>query len=247
MIMSWSFDKVTPIARSVMDCAIIYDVIRGADGKDNSVRASSFSFDSSRDLSGISIGYHTRFFEKELMGNPKEGSYRDHLIKVRKVSKTVLDYFIKRGVNLIPLDFSIDSKGCGIMLEVEASAAFDSYTRNHLNDRKEINSWPRRFRQYRFVSAVDYLKAARYRTLFMEELEEALKEVDVFIEITWSNNWTTNLAGLPVIVLPCGFLYGRPVSITFIGKRDKEEELFAMAHVYQQATSHHLKHPKSFS
>ena len=244
MVMSWSFDKVTPISKSVEDCAIVYSNIIGSDGKDNSVIDPTFSWDYGKSINDINIGYHSRFFEEELMGNPEDGNYKNHLIKIREISRGVLDFFQDRGKKLTALDFDIDSKGCGIMLEVEAAAAFDEYTKSHLHDSQEINSWPKKFRQYRFLPAVDYIKAARYRMEVIKQLEQALKGIDVYIEITWSNNWTTNLAGLPIIVMPCGFLYDRPVSITFVGSFNKEEELFVVANEFQKATRYNKEYPK---
>ncbi|MBT4864364.1 MAG: hypothetical protein HON53_04475 [Planctomycetaceae bacterium] len=57
----------------------------------------------------------------------------------------------------------------------------------------------------------------------------------------------TNLTGHPTVVLPNGFRkrddVETPTSITFTGRLYGESELLAVAHAYQQATGHHLKHP----
>jgi Asp-tRNA(Asn)/Glu-tRNA(Gln) amidotransferase A subunit family amidase len=57
----------------------------------------------------------------------------------------------------------------------------------------------------------------------------------------------TNLTGNPTVVLPNGLRKSQekqvPKSITFTGRPFGESELLTVAHAYQQATGHHLKHP----
>ena len=57
----------------------------------------------------------------------------------------------------------------------------------------------------------------------------------------------TNLTGNPTVVLPNGFRKQDerdvPTSLTFTGKLFGETKLLTVAHAYQQATGHHLRHP----
>lgn len=128
---------------------------------------------------------------------------------------------------------------------IETTAAFDEFSRGTQDDLMVDDKWPKYFRQARFVPAVEYVQSSRYRTTIMEEMNEVFQDVDVFLEITWANNWVTNLTGHPIVVVPCGFTrMGRPVTITFVGKLFGEAELLAVAKAYQDATDHHLKHPE---
>jgi len=78
----------------------------------------------------------------------------------------------------------------------------------------------------------------------MEAMREVMETVDVYIEITWTSQWDTNLTGQPCVVAPCGFLSsGRPMSVSFIGSLFGEAELLAVAKWYQDATGFHLIHP----
>ena len=108
------------------------------------------------------------------------------------------------------------------------------------------SSWPNTFRRQRFVPAVEYIQANRARTLAMRQMHDAIKSVDVYIEPTHSNTRLTNLTGHPAVVLPIGFIGGRPASITFMGQLFKEAETLAVAKAYQDATANHLKHPPGF-
>ncbi|MGB6123348.1 MAG: amidase, partial [Bacteroidota bacterium] len=57
MALAWSMDKIGPICRTVEDCALVFDAIRGPDGKDQSVVKASFGYDPGLSLKGLRIGY----------------------------------------------------------------------------------------------------------------------------------------------------------------------------------------------
>ena len=75
-------------------------------------------------------------------------------------------------------------------------------------------------------------------------MQQVMEDLDLYVEITWSNNWTTNVTGQPIVVIPCGHLDGwRPVTATLVGKLFGEGEILAVAKAFQDATDHHLKRP----
>jgi Asp-tRNA(Asn)/Glu-tRNA(Gln) amidotransferase A subunit family amidase len=45
MALSWSMDKIGPMCRSVEDCAIVFDTLRGTDGRDLTVTDYAFNYD----------------------------------------------------------------------------------------------------------------------------------------------------------------------------------------------------------
>ncbi|MGE3821488.1 MAG: amidase, partial [Isosphaeraceae bacterium] len=57
MTLSWSMDKLGPIARSIEDCALSFDAIHGADGRDLAAIDQPFSWPPRRSLSGVRVGY----------------------------------------------------------------------------------------------------------------------------------------------------------------------------------------------
>ena len=159
--------------------------------------------------------------------------------------KKVFEFFTKQGFDLVPLDFTLPHLGEGIMMMVEAAAAFDEFTRSDTDDLIEDQKWPRYHRTHRFVPAVEYLQAARYRTKMIQKMDEIMKDVDVYIEVTWSTNYSTNVTGLPIVVVPCGFTgRGFPISVTFVGKPFQEEKVLAVAKAFQDATDYHQRKPK---
>jgi len=112
-----------------------------------------------------------------------------------------------------------------------------------------------------------YLKAQRVRQLIADDFRRAFGEVDVLIGPTtptvafelgaktsdpvtmYLNDIYTigaNLAGLPALSLPCGFVDGLPVGLQLIGGHFTEERLLNVAHRYQRDTDWHRRAPEAY-
>lgn len=112
-----------------------------------------------------------------------------------------------------------------------------------------------------------YLKAQKIRQLISQDFHDAFKQVDVIIGPTsptpafplgskvddpismyLSDIYTiaTNLAGLPGISIPGGFVNKLPIGIQLIGSYFAEAKLLNIAHQYQKATDWHLQTPEQF-
>jgi Asp-tRNA(Asn)/Glu-tRNA(Gln) amidotransferase A subunit family amidase len=226
MTLSWSMDKIGPIARSVEDCALVFGAIHGFDGLDASAVDRPFSWPCPRDLRTLKVGYVEG-------GTPADK--RDDLRVLREI-----------GVKLVPLKLpeKYPVTAIQMILGTEAAAAFDDLTRAGTTE--GLNAWPLTFRRGQFVPAVEYLRANRIRSLVMQEMEEAVAQVDLYVG--GNDLLLTNLTGHPTAVLPNGFRKGGggaevPDSIKFTGRLYGEAELLAVAHAYQQATGHHLRRP----
>ena len=110
-----------------------------------------------------------------------------------------------------------------------------------------------------------YLKAQQVRTLVRRDFEDAFARVDAIVgpvapqvafrigekvddplAMYQSDVYTiaVNLAGLPALVVPCGFEEGLPVGLQLIGPALSEARLLGMGHGYQQATAYHLQRPR---
>jgi Asp-tRNA(Asn)/Glu-tRNA(Gln) amidotransferase A subunit family amidase len=129
------------------------------------------------------------------------------------------------------------------MLNTEAAAAFDDLTRAGVRD--GIGRWGGTFRTGQFVPAIEYLRAARVRTLVMRAMEEMMRPIDAYIG--GDDLALTNLTGHPTVVVPDGdrdkSLTNQPGTVTFTGKLFGETDLLALAHFYQQASGAHLRRP----
>jgi aspartyl-tRNA(Asn)/glutamyl-tRNA(Gln) amidotransferase subunit A len=112
-----------------------------------------------------------------------------------------------------------------------------------------------------------YRKAQQLRRLISQDFTSAFKEVDVILSPTspsvafklgekttdpismyLSDVYTiaVNLAGLPGISIPAGFVDNLPVGLQLIGNYLQEARLLNVSHQYQQVTDHHKKTPTVF-
>jgi Asp-tRNA(Asn)/Glu-tRNA(Gln) amidotransferase A subunit family amidase len=237
MALSWSMDKIGPICRSVDDCAIVFDAIRGADGVDPAAVDANFTYAPSPQLKGIRIGYVKEYFEEDYPNRERDAATLDQLRAL--------------GAELVPIELpKLPVMPLALILTAEAAAAFDELTRSNRDDqlvRQIKNAWPNALRGARFIPAVEYIQANRVRTLLMAEMEKL--PVDIYLTPTFGgdNLLLTNLTGQPCVVLPNGFTEkGTPTSITFMGRLFGEGALLAVANAYQDATDFDEKHPAAF-
>ena len=236
MALSWSMDKIGPICRNAEDLAIVFIEICGPDNIDRTLYNAPFNYSKDAELNKLKIGY---------LKNDFDNDYDFH-----KNDSLTLKKLEELGAELIPVELpKIDVNSLSIILSAEAAAAFDELTRTNKDDllvRQLKNAWPNEFRSSRFIPAVEYINANRIRSLLIQEMQELMEHVDVYLAPSWEgdNLLLTNLTGHPCVVLPNGFSEeGTPTSITFIGKLFDEGTLIAVAKKYQDATDHHLKHP----
>lgn len=235
MTLSWSMDKLGPLTRSVEDLAIVFNAIQGSDNKDISVIPAPFSYSSpSRSLKGMKIGYLKTDFDRKY-GNKTNDSLT--LVTLKNM-----------GAELVPIDLpALPYGSMRRVLSAEASAAFEEITLSNRDDLMRFQnkgSWPNTFRSYRFMPAVEYIQANRARSLLIIQLNETLKNLDLYMAPSFGNNLVaTNLSGHPCVVLPNGFIKNLPSSITFMGQLFGEGKLLQVAQAYQQATNFHKQHP----
>ncbi len=244
MALSWTMDKIGPICRTVEDSAVVFNAIYGPDGRDNTLFDYPFNWDPAFDITSLRIGFYERYFTKELIRNPKDEKRKKIAREKQKLSNDALDVLRGLGVKLISIDVDIDVAGTGFVLSTESAAAFDDLTRSDRDDLMKKSSWPDTFRHRRFVPAVEYIQANRYRTVLIEKMNKIFEDVDVFVEVTHSNTTLSNLTGHPAVIVPIGFVEGKPTTIVFTGKLFGEAETLAVAKAYQDATDFHLKYPK---
>jgi Asp-tRNA(Asn)/Glu-tRNA(Gln) amidotransferase A subunit family amidase len=196
-----------------------------------------FNWDATVGVRGLRVGYIARAFEEE----------HEH----RDMDDAALDVLRSLGVELLPItmpDYPLDP--LGIILQAEAAAAFDELTRSGRDDmlaRQVKDAWPNHFRQARLIPAVEYIQANRVRRLLMEGMRRVMEQVDVYVVPAYAQNnlLLTNLTGHPSVVLPHGFTAaGKPFGITFVGRLYDEAGLLSVAKAFQDATDHHLRHPR---
>ena len=112
-----------------------------------------------------------------------------------------------------------------------------------------------------------YLKAQQCRRLISDDFQQAFEDVDVIMGPTAPTTAfklgektddpvamyladiytiSTNLAGLPGMSIPAGFVKGLPIGLQIIGNYFDEARLLNIAHRYQQTTDWHQQTPTAF-
>src|SRR5271154_4425326 len=112
-----------------------------------------------------------------------------------------------------------------------------------------------------------YLKAQKVRRLITDDFRAAFDQVDLVISpttptpafdigakmhdpvIMYLNDIYTigaNLAGLPGVSLPCGFVDELPMGLQLVGPHFSEAKLLNAAHQFQQATDWHRRAPRGY-
>ena len=239
MALSWSMDKIGPIARTVEDCGLVFNAIHGPDGHDPTVIFAPFRYAPALSLKGMRIGYVKKAFESNYPNRANDS--------------LTLQTLRSLGAELVPFELptSVSANRISFILGAEAAASFDELTRSGRDDqmvRQIKNAWPNEFRSSRFVPAVEYIQANRARTKLINDMAVQLKaaKLDVYVSPTYAggNLTLTNLTGHPCVVLPNGFTTKNlPTSITFMGQLFEEGKVLAVAKAYQDATNWHKRHP----
>jgi Asp-tRNA(Asn)/Glu-tRNA(Gln) amidotransferase A subunit family amidase len=249
MTLAWSLDKAGPICRGVEDCALVLDALQGPDGKDLTATDVPFNWDAAIDVKKLRVGYLKAAFDEPRPA--KEEAEND---------AAALDKLRAMGLNLKPIEFpDFPIEDLMRVVEAEAAAAFDAFTRNKQDDlmvRQDKDSDANWYRTNRFVPAVEYIQAMRVRTLLMQAMARTMSDIDVYLAPITShhppkpdsvldlNTTLTNLTGQPTVVVRNGFTAkGLPTSITFTGQVYGEAKMLALARAYQTATQWHTRHP----
>lgn len=213
MPLSWSMDKIGPMARRVDDLGIILAAIYGPDQQDPTVSDRAFRWPPQRPLD----------FRNLRIGVADESSDDETLQVMCELGCQIKQVSLPQGFPLWPMTKTID---------IEGAAIFDALMR--AGETEGWNAWTKIFQSAQYVSAVDYLRMQRVRRRLMLEFEKAIADVDVL----WNMRDLvyTNLTGHPSVILPIQIEENRgrktPKMLTITGHLFDEERLLAVAHSF---------------
>jgi len=229
MALSWTMDKLGPIARSAEDCALVLKVIHGPDGQDASAHAMHFLYPPQENLHSLRVGYLKSDFDEpkpfttqppptsETAEEKKDREKREAEGKAaherrlydRRYDLAALDKLRAMGIDLISVELPKLPYGAMVsLLGAEAAAAFDDLTlsgRDRLLTEQGVEDWPNSFRVSRFYPAVEYIQANRARTLACREVSALFEKVDIIVASSGGMQLlATNLTGHPAAIVPNG-------------------------------------------
>jgi Asp-tRNA(Asn)/Glu-tRNA(Gln) amidotransferase A subunit family amidase len=247
MSLAWSMDKLGPIARTVEDCALIFDAIHGADPADPTAVDAPFAWQPRDNLRGQRVGFIASAFEQK---NEWTDANQAALATLRQL-----------GAELVAVEPpAAPAQTLRLILNVEAAAAFDDLTLSGGIDdviAPRPSNWATTMRAARYIPAVEYVQANRLRTVLVREVEKlfAAARMDVWVSPFGGSTQLvlTNLTGHPTVCVPAGFqpVKDQPAesprrnttSLSFISRLYRDEHALAAAHAFQRATDFHNRRP----
>jgi Asp-tRNA(Asn)/Glu-tRNA(Gln) amidotransferase A subunit family amidase len=197
MTLCWSLDKLGPMARYVEDTLIVLKEISGPDPGDPSSVPSHLDYDANAPIAGLRVGYIKRWMDEP----PATAVDRKALDTIRTLGMET------REVTLPDWPYS----SLNVILFAEAAAAFEDLTLTRGVDQLRMqvpDAWPNIFRQSRFLSAVDYVQADRFRRKVALEMARIFDTVDVLLVPSLRDEMLTisNHTGHPSLTLRAGFV-----------------------------------------
>ncbi|GAB2697228.1 amidase [Kitasatospora kifunensis] len=256
--LSWSLDHVGPITRTVQDAALVLAALTGHDPRDPASLATpavdyrpGAGAGAGVDLAGLRVGVPSNY-------------YFDHVdAEVEAAVRHAIDQLQALGARLveveIPMTRYIQATQWGLMVP-EATA----YHEQTLRTVPELYQADVRIllEAGELMTAGDYLRAQRSRTLMRQAWAGLLDEVDVIAAptvpmtaaaagqetVTWPDGTVegvsdayvrlsapANITGVPSLSVPVGLdTAGLPIGMQLLGRPLGESTLLRVGHAYEQ-------------
>lgn len=253
MALSWSMDKLGPMARTALDAAVVLEAIAGPDARDPANLSEPFQWKPERPQRKLRIG---------VIRDPVE--FREPSAAANVEAAIALFEEVAELVEVEPPSFPSGAAATTI-ISCEAAAAFGRWV-----DTGEV--WGMTAPEDRIglhaglrIPAVDYIQAQRIRRKVVEAMAEWMAGFDVLMSASipaeappatgpfekhfarWSHGRISglgNLAGLPAVAAPCGFgPKGMPHGVQWVGGPLAEEAVLQAAAYFQSRTDWHAKTP----
>ena len=257
----WSMDTVGPISRSVEDAAITLTAIAGPDERDPYTwdrPVPDFRAGLNADLHGVRVGVITEQMEDEGIASDTRDAVLKALGVLGELGAVVEEMSIPLTAHAAVLS--------QVPLVVEPALNMKEWVRERLHDYGHNNRIG--LLTGSILPAQAYYKAQKLRTMFRNQVHEALERYDVLVTPTASvaaqpivedpvitskeqatrmnflHTRTFNLASAPAVSLPCGFSdEGLPIGLQIGGRPGADQTVLNVAYAYEQATDWHNRRP----
>lgn len=261
--LGWSLDTVGPLARTVWDAAAMLQAIAGPDPRDEHCATTAppdYLRDINRGIHGLAVGVPENYFFDRLSLDV-ERALRAALKKLEELGARL------ERVRLPGIAAATDLSR--VILLAEAAALHQKHLRSR---RQDIGADVRALlEQGECILATDYLNAQRARRHFIAELDAVFRKVATLVtpttpvtaaaigETTVRVNGEVedvrlastrlvrafNLAGVPIVSVPCGFDHrGLPIGLQIVGKPFDEATVLRVGYAYESATEWTHRRPR---
>jgi aspartyl-tRNA(Asn)/glutamyl-tRNA(Gln) amidotransferase subunit A len=262
MALSWTLDKLGVLARSANDCGLVLNEIGGGDSDDPSSAQKRFRYAPKyyRPVEKFRIGY-AEIDWAEWPDAQLRPAYAAALTTIKSLGAPMV------GTRLPEFPYGLV---IGTIIDAEAASIFEQFIRSGMVDQLADPAQIAGLKAALNYQAIDYLKAMRIRRQVMNALDQLLATVDVLVAPTHFSApdradrpfdetepvrpktkgvgaglvQASNLAGLPAISIPCGFVDGLPIGLQIVGQKFDENAILAVARAFQDRTDFHKQHPQ---
>ncbi len=266
MGLAWTMDKIGPMCRSAEDCGLVLEVIAGSDSKDPGSAEKSFYYtpEYTRKFSDLKVGFA-----------PSDIGWAD--TDARPAFQSALQTMRETGAQFVEValpDFPYGALA-DVIIGAEEASIFEPLIRGGGVDQLADASQAAGLKANLGISATEYLKAMRIRSLLKQQFRELFAGVDVLIaparydvapKITEPLDGPDlvplpiptapgmrrliqagNLAGVPALTFPCGFNGNLPLGLQLVGPAFSENTLLALGKEFQNRTDWHKRRPPLLS
>ena len=197
MTLCWSLDKLGPMTRGVEGAVTVLEAISGPEAGDISSVPSKLDFDAGASVKGLRVGY----FPEWMSEAPATDVDRAALAMLPKLGMKTVEVALP--------NWPYDS--LNVMLFAEGAASFEELTLTGGLREMTVqtpDAWPNLFRQSRFLSAVDFVQADRFRRKVAREMARIFDEVDLLLVPSLRDEMLviSNNTGQPSLTLRTGFV-----------------------------------------
>ena len=257
----WSMDTAGPISRTVEDAAITLTAIAGHDERDPYTwqrPVPDFRAGLSADLQGLRIGVISEQMDDESVATDT----RDAVLRALGVMGEL-------GATVEHVSIPLTAHGAvlsQVPLVVEPALNMKDWVRDRLQDYGHNNRIG--LLTGSIFPAYAYQKAQKLRTMFRDQVHEALERYDVLVTptasvaaqpivddpvrtskedaapLTYLQTRTFNLASAPAVSIPCGLSdEGLPIGLQIGGRPGADQTVLNVAYAFEQATTWHRQRP----
>jgi aspartyl-tRNA(Asn)/glutamyl-tRNA(Gln) amidotransferase subunit A len=252
MALSFTMDKLGPMARSAEDCALVLDAIAGHDAEDPTSLSEGLIVAMPPDIHAMRLGV--------LRLDPKKGGDAEVFEAFEAAVKVFAGDLHMKDAKLPDLPFE---PAAIAFITSEAAAAFEPLLSSGRN-RELVDPSAHVFAETsKTVTGADYVRAMQGRRIMQAEMEKLFDTYDVivspsvpYVATKLSANLEKalpapdplgaagNVCGLPALSVPCGFSKsGLPIGMQFVGRALTEPKLLALGRYYQEKTDWHKRRP----
>lgn len=261
--MASSLDQIGPMTKSVEDAALVLEWISGSDSLDSNCKDEKWKIGKMGEIRGIRVGVPKEYFGEGLDSKVKT-VVQAAIKKLEDLGAEIVE------ISLPNSQYALAAYYIIVPSEVSSNMArYDGIRFGKIREKigPEVK---RRIMLGTFALSSGYYddyfaKAAKVRTLIRQDFEKAFTSVDVIVgPVSPTTAWNlgekiddplkmylsdiytiaANLAGIPGLSVPCGFVDGLPVGLQILGKHWDEETILKVGYAYEQATGWGKEKPK---